>query len=323
MEPETVAGVKWETASVSRTPYLFVLPFGILTSVLTLAGVSWLNKNATDFHIMGWYANFVIPAGALIVGLAAGSGYGIASWVTGVRISQGLLWTVVLLQTVAYVGAEYVEYRDVLKQFEQQGKVQGQPLIVPSFLEYYDIKARSFAWKNDHGKEAGQPLGGWGYIFVLLGAAGFILGGLIVPAALFAVPYCDKCQRYMTRKVLGVLPAAVPVKKISKKDMAGQEAHALEQAEAAARADQAVARLREASATGNAEAYTRELSAAGSVKENNKLPRRVVVSLTWCKSCEAGRIALTLVNGVGEQMTQLPLDEATVSPEFVQAIVAG
>jgi hypothetical protein len=283
--------------------------------------VYWLNKNATDFHIMGWYANYVIPAGALIVGLVAGSGYGIASWVTGVRISRRVLWTVVLLQTGAYVGAEYVEYRDVLKQFEQRGMVLAQARNLPSFPEYYDLKARGFAWKKEHGG-AGEPLGGWGYIFVLLGAAGFILGGLIAPAVLFAAPYCDSCQRYMTRKVLGVLPAAVPVKKISKKDTAAQAAHAREQEEAAARADLAVARLREAIATGNVEAFTLELAAAGSVKQSNKLPRRVEVSLTWCRSCEGGRIALTLVSGLGEQMTQLKLGEVTVPPEFVRAMVA-
>src|SRR5436190_21323339 len=105
-------------------PYLIVLLGGFITSALTLAGIYWLNRNSPDFHIMGWYANYVIPAGAIIVGLVAGSGYGIASWLTGVRISRGLLWTVVLLQTAAYVGAEYVEYRDVmaqLKQLEQRG----------------------------------------------------------------------------------------------------------------------------------------------------------------------------------------------------------
>src|SRR5262245_58386599 len=203
MEPETAPGVTGEPARVSRTPYLLVLQCGITTSVLALAGVYWLNKNATDFHIMGWYANYVIPVGALIVGLVAGSGYGIASWVTGVRISRRLLWTVVLLQSVAYIGAEYVEYRDVIKEIEQRGMGLVQRQDLPSFLEYYDLKARSFAWKKQQGNGVGDPLGGWGYFFVLLGAAGFIGGGLIAPAVLFAVPYCDRCQRYMTRRVLG------------------------------------------------------------------------------------------------------------------------
>jgi hypothetical protein len=311
-----------EPARVSRTPYFFVLQCGILTSVLALAGVYWLNKNSSDFHIMGWYANYVIPAGALIVGLVAGSGYGIASRVTGVRISRGLLWTVVLLQAGAYVGAEYVEYRDVIKQLGQAGAARVQPGRLPTFLEYYDFKARSFAWKKDQGNGAGAPLGGWGYVFVLLGAAGFILGGLIAPAVLFAVPYCEGCQRYMSRKVLGVLPAAVPVKKISKKDTAAQEAHAREQEEAGERASSAVVRLGGAIAAGNATAVRQELSDAGSAKLNAKLPKRVDVSLAWCKSCEGGKITLTLLTGLGEHMTQVKLVEAEVGPEVVRDLVA-
>src|SRR5262249_44325413 len=109
--------------------------------------------------------------------------------------------------------------------------------------------------------------------------------------------------------------------KIAKKDTAAQEAHAREEDEAAARADLAVARLREALAAGNVEAVTLELAAAGSAKENNKLPRRGGISLTWWRHCEGGRVALTLVSGLGDQMSQVKLGEAAVPPEFVQAMV--
>src|SRR4051812_26512742 len=104
MEPETPPDAKEVYAPRKRSPYQFVLWSGIITSVLALAGVYWLSKNTTEFHIMGWYANYVIPVGAIIVGLAAGSGYGIASWISGVRISRKLLLVVVLLQTAAYIG---------------------------------------------------------------------------------------------------------------------------------------------------------------------------------------------------------------------------
>ena len=93
---------------------------------------------------------------------------------------------VLLLQTGAYVAAEYVEYGDVMDGLRQRGQMIGPE---PSFPQYYDFKARSFAWKN--GNQPGQPLGGWGSVFVVLGAAGFILSGLIAPAVLYAVPYCE------------------------------------------------------------------------------------------------------------------------------------
>src|SRR5689334_608961 len=108
-----------ETASetpVESKPYFFVLQSGILTSVLALAGVWWLNHNTTDFNIMGWYANYVIPVGAGIVGFAAGSGYALASWYSGVRIGNGLLAVVLLFQAASYVGAEYVEFSDICQR---------------------------------------------------------------------------------------------------------------------------------------------------------------------------------------------------------------
>jgi hypothetical protein len=296
-------------------PYFIVLMSGFLTSLLTLAGVYWLGKNANDFHIMGWYANYVIPAGAMIVGIAAGSGYAVASWLTGVRISRGLLLAVLLLQTGAYIMAEYVEYRDVMDGLRQRGLVIAPE---PSFVQYYDFKARSFAWKKQGpGNQAGQPLGGWGYVFVLLGAAGFILSGLIAPVVLSAAPYCERCQRYMKSKVLGVLPASVAAKKIAKKDEAAQEAHAKEQEQAAASADEAVARLHAAIAEGRTDTVKEELLAAGAIKANEKLPKRVRVSLTWCKGCQEGRIITTLVSGDVQAHQEVKLAEHPVPATFV------
>jgi hypothetical protein len=292
---------------------------GVLTSAAALAGVYWLGKNTNDFHIMGWYASYVIPAGAMIVGIAAGSGYAIASWLTGTRISRGLLLVVLLLQTGAYVTAEYVDYRDVMDGLRQRGLMLGPE---PSFLEYYDFKARSFAWnKRGAGNQPGEPLGGWGYVFVLLGAAGFILSGLIAPAVLSATPYCARCQRYMKTKLLGVLPASVPAKKIAKSDQTAQEAHVKEQEQAAVNADAAVARLGAAIAEGRADVVKYELLAAGPAKGNEHLPSRVRVSLTWCKSCREGQMIVALVSGVGQTLQETKLTEQPVPATFVGAIL--
>src|SRR4051812_37741207 len=119
-----------------KKPYLAVLICGLATTAATLAGVYWLGKHTDEFHIMGWYANYVIPAGAIIVGMASASGYAIASGVSGVRIGKGLLLAVLLLQAVAYVTAEYIEYRDVMDVFGQQGLRAGAG---PTFPQYYDL----------------------------------------------------------------------------------------------------------------------------------------------------------------------------------------
>ncbi|HEV8058745.1 MAG TPA: hypothetical protein VGP68_02675 [Gemmataceae bacterium] len=301
--------------SRSGKPYVSVLLCGVITSALTLGGVYWLSRTADDFHILGWYVNYVIPAGAMIVGAAASSGYALASWLTGTRISRGLLIAVLFLQTVAYVTAEYVEYSDVMDSLRQQGVLVGQE---PSFLEYYDFKARSFAWKpKGNGNQQPEALGGWGYVFVLLGAAGFVLSGLAAPALLYKVPYCEACQRYMKRKVLGVLPASVPVKKIGKKDQPARDAHAKEQEQAAAKADEALVRLRAAVDEERIDTVKQELLAAGAIKANEKLSKRVRVSLAWCKGCRDGLMILTHVSGQGKELQAVELGRHTVPATLV------
>ena len=61
-------------------------------------------------HVMGKYANKVLPIGALCAGILSGTGYGLAAWLTGVRVRTSLLWTIALLQFVAYGAAEYLQY---------------------------------------------------------------------------------------------------------------------------------------------------------------------------------------------------------------------
>lgn len=67
-----------ETPPVKR-PGLFVLLAGSATSVGTLGLLFVLNAACDDLNVMGWYADGIIPAGAALVGLIAGSGYGLAS----------------------------------------------------------------------------------------------------------------------------------------------------------------------------------------------------------------------------------------------------
>ncbi|MFL5329978.1 MAG: hypothetical protein ACJ8C4_13820 [Gemmataceae bacterium] len=318
MDVESVPST--EPGTRRQKPYFAVLICGLATSAATLAGVYWLGKNTDDFHIMGWYADYVIPAGAIIVGVAAASGYGIASWVSGTRISRSLLFAVLIIQAGAYVTAEYVEYRDVMDGLTQRGLIIGPQQ--PSFAQYYDFKARSFAWKDKGpGNKPGTPLGGWGYVFVLLGAAGFILSGLIAPLALYSVPYCNRCQRYMKTTLLGVVPASVPVKKIGKKDQEAQDAYAREQQQAAANAEQVIARLRTFIGEGRADEVKKELRAAGAVKANEKLPSRVRTKLIWCKTCQEGRIAMALASGQGKQQKVTTLTEDAVPAAFVGRIL--
>jgi hypothetical protein len=254
---------------------------GLATTAASLFGVYWLNANTEDFNIMGWYANYV------------------ASWMTGVKITRRLLWTVLALQAATYVAAQYIEFRSLDLTYQD-----GSPV---SFLEYYDIVARSFAWEQRNG-EAGEPLGMWGYLFRGLEVIGFLGGGLIVPFALRKAAYCDNCQIYMRSLNLATLPAAIPAKKFKKSQTEEQAAHQRADGEAVSAADTQLESLRKLAA----EARSNEFLAAirelkPKKREAAKLPRRIVLQLVSCHGCHAGSLRATLQTGQGnaQQATDL------------------
>ncbi len=92
--------------------YTYLLLSGMATAALTLLLVYWANVYG-HFNIMGWHLDYIIPAGAMLVGIMAGSGYGLFCWISGIKIPRGLLWAIILLQCVAYVAAEYIAFEQL------------------------------------------------------------------------------------------------------------------------------------------------------------------------------------------------------------------
>jgi len=292
-----------------------VLISGLATTALTLLGVYLLDRYADDFHMMGWYANYVIPAGAILVGIAASSGYGLASWFSGIKITKKLLWMVLALQFVAYFAAQYIEFSNLHLVYHDTGK----PV---AFFKYYDFTARSFAWKQ-HDGSMGEPLGAWGYFFRALEVIGFAGAGLIVPAALRKAPYCPACQRYMKTRQLALLPASVKVKKVKKSDEAGKAAHEAEQQQAFDAGKQTLATLQEfATSNSTAEFRSKLEELKPGKKLAAKLPGRFSVSLVHCKRCYAGQLVSKLQLGQGQHIKISELGRTELHPEFVRSACA-
>ena len=297
-----------------------VLIAGVITTALALLGVWWLDNNTKDVHIMGWYGDYVIPAGAMIVGFAAGSGYGIASYLTGFRIRRGLLLSVLALQLAGYAGAQYLEFRSLTRE----GPLVDQNGEELTFARYYHIRAVSFAW-NEHGKQ-GEPLGMWGYFFVGLGVVGFALGGLAAPALLMKVAYCERCALYMKSRELAWVPASVPLRRVSKKDSAAQAAYAEEQDRAAAVANTVLARVTELAARGDALALKAALAdhpgSGSAARKINRLPARLRVRLVRCRQCSEGHLQPAMVTGQGKAIRVKALEKLALPPDATR-ILAG
>lgn len=293
--------------------YMLVLISGLATTALALLGVYFLDTRTDDVHIMGLYANYVLPVGAIIVGVVASSGYGLASWFSGIKITRSLLWIILALQLAAYFAAQYIEFKSRHLVYQNDGTPVG-------FIEYYDATARSFAWKQSDGS-MGQPLGVWGYAFRGLEIIGFAAGGLIVPLVLRKKPYCQACQRYMRTRQLGLVPASVPVKKVKKSDAAGLAAYQAEQQRALDNGKQTVETLRQHAAGARPAEFQKILAELGpGKKQTARLPGRFSLQLIHCKRCFAGQFAVKLLLGQGKNIKQTEVSNTELNSEFARSL---
>jgi hypothetical protein len=293
--------------------YSLVLISGLATTALALLGVYLLDAKTEDFHIMGWYANYILPVGAVLVGVVASSGYGLASWFSGIKITRSLLGIILVLQLAAYFAAQYIEFKGRHLVHIRDGTPVG-------FIEYFDAAARSFAWQQKD-NSPGEPMGAWGYAFRGLEILGFAAGGLIVPLLLRKQPYCQACQRYMRTRQLGVVPASVPVKKVKKSDTAGLAAYAAEQQQAFDRGKQTVETLQQHAAGAKAAEFQKILTVLQPGKKAaTKLPSRFNLELVHCNRCYAGRFVVKLLLGQGKNIKVTDFSSTELNSEFARSI---
>jgi hypothetical protein len=296
-------------ATQPKRPGLIVLTAGVATAIGSLGLLFILGIVFPDFTLMGFYLEYVIPLGAILVGLVAGSGYGIASWVTGCKISRGLLLSVIVLQVAVYFLAQYVEFTMLRVALGGELKV--------SFWQYFDFMTRSFCWEENG--QPGEPFGAWGYGMRALEIGGFALGGIVAPAILFAVPYCDKCQVYMRSKELGLLPAGVVPKKIKKKETEAQQAYEQEIGEALQRGHDLVKQMTEMISSGQADAFAGVLGEhAPNKKQIGNLTSRITVKLHYCRRCGSGNVIFQLASGQGENIAISEIGKCEADSAFLQ-----
>ncbi|HEX9952819.1 MAG TPA: hypothetical protein VGB53_13685 [Rubricoccaceae bacterium] len=286
-----------------------VLVGGALTTVLTLMVSYWLSVRF-GFNAMGLYGWYVLPIGAFLVGLLAGSGYGIVSWGTGFRIGRNTLWIVLALQILAYAGAQVAEYQALAST--------GMPL--PAFGPYFDVITRDIRFEDDEGV-VGQPLGAWGYGVRGLELLGFVGGALLIPTGIRSKPYCETCGRYMKTRQLGMLPASVKERRMWRKPDDEKAAYAADQETAFAQGQTVHDGLFALAGAGNAPAFADAVRLMkDSTKDAGKLPTRLVVHLSACPTCRLGMLSSQVMRVQGRHVSTSFLASAPVAPEVVRAL---
>ena len=167
-----------------------ILYGGLATSAGALFLVYLIAKSG--FNLMGFYWLFIVPVGAILVGLVSGVGYAVMSKWTNFRASGTYLWFVVGVSLLTYGASHYVTYRQVLSA---HGLAPNQV----SFIDYMRVTTES-AEMADHDGDNGFTVGKFGYFLLLLEAIGFG-GAAAIPLLIVSqAAYCEDCGKYMVKE---------------------------------------------------------------------------------------------------------------------------
>lgn len=280
----------------------FVVAAGSFTTLVALYIVYALAHRGT--YIMGWYANFIIPAGALLVGMTAASGYGFAAYATGLKMTPRLMWSVAGQLALSYFIAQYEEFRMVIRE--------SSPI---SFWEWFDITTRAFSF-SDRSGAPGSALGLLGYGVRALELAGFVGGGVMVPLILRARPYCDPCRTYRRSHLIAVLPAGAPERVFGKVPPEEDQA-ARETGLAGTQA------IFNAALDGQRDELESQIGSHGPLSEKRAAHKRtghINVHLVRCPRCADGWLSAQLVVGKGNNASYTPLGTAALEQDRVRAL---
>ena len=208
-----------------------VLATGIATTVVALF-VNFLIVAFTDFDVMLITMFQIIPVGALLVGLAAGCGYGFGAKFLQFFPSRNFILAILIIQLGMFLAGRYAVYLSFALTVQDP----------PSFFEVYQEHVEGFVWQGKDNKNP-LPLGKLGYFLEFATAVLFAVGSLAGLGTLRGIPYCRQCRVFMRNDLHIDIPASARQRKIKKKDLAGKEQLDQENAQAVEEATKAVAKI--------------------------------------------------------------------------------
>ena len=266
-----------------RQPGLIVYLCGLGTSALALWLVQIANENGEN--IMGWYANGIIPAGALIVGIASGLGYAVGSRFLNVKLSKAFVFGMITTAIIDYFAAQYLTYLSLVERLHIPPERYG-------FIDYLREISEGMSFKSRNSGEPGSPLGAWGYLYKLLEIGGYSVGAMLPSMMVFGMPYCKNCQQYLKKHRTGHLHAPEQwsvVKKLKSKERLPALQAAIQAL--TARANQFTAPI---AAAPLAETEAAVASLDQTIQKD--AAARITYTLKKCPRCDAHHLQLDLTN---------------------------
>lgn len=285
----------------------WVLGAGLMTTGTTLALLAGLSARY-DINVLNWFY-YSIPFGAVLAGVVAGTGYAIGGKRVGIRPRATLLWVIVAVCVLAYFVADYAMFRSMGPLVYANSN---RPL---TYVDYFHAKATS--WRIRSAAFEGESLGVAGYFFSLAGIAAFAVSAAAVPWWFGSDPYCERCERYLRRRSIGLWPADIPVSAPAGESSGAEGWGNMPQYETAEAMLKRVVELARAGDLDAAQQLLVQIGewrgyAAGQI-------RRFQVDLWSCPTCSYGYVQGTWVSGKGARAKRTACGKHALPPEFVGA----
>jgi hypothetical protein len=161
----------------------------VLAAVGNVALARWANFNL--FALLLWY---VVPAGAVLVGMIAASGGAIAARLLQIR--PGLFDSIVMV-AIAAGTMVLIYYLDYATQTMSDGRSVSESMSFVAFVDY--LLTHTHVRIGRSGNLDTGELGQWGYLLGLVQFAGFVGGGVVVLSLIGSFLRCGECDSYLRR----------------------------------------------------------------------------------------------------------------------------
>lgn len=175
--------------------------FAGIVAAVSVVAINVAMQRALDLDFLGLTLWFIVPAGALIGGLGAASGYYAAARATQTLPSRRMLLEMLAIAFSTWLLMHWVEYATIT--------LADGSLVRDQVPFWYYLRLRTehmqLVIENPSGTrpDTTPELGLLGYAHELLQIAGFMIGGLISWVALMSRDTCAPCSRYArTTKLL-------------------------------------------------------------------------------------------------------------------------
>jgi len=175
--------------------FLGVSVIGIATALL-VAVAETVVANLTGFNLFGFSFFVIIPVGALIVGVAAASGYYFGCKYFQLRPGFFLVAQMIIVAAATNLLIYYLEYQTLVLD----DGVRASSIV--TFSQYLDVSLTQQELRIGRGATPTGPIGQFGYWLAIIEFVGFLVGGLFVVLMLFIAPTCKSCNLFYRRRAV-------------------------------------------------------------------------------------------------------------------------